>query len=336
MRERIAALILCLFYGTVYAEDVLLKQGAGAVNWTTGIVTATGVTEIPDGLINNASAKRALTNKAKLMAYRNLAEMVAGIRITSTTTVENMMLTSDSVTAKVDALIRGAKIINTEDNGDLISVTLAFDTNTGFVQAILPEEYTLAIPNRRLENNKAFMAAMWSKLNGITFWPQVYADEVDSMATINTVEELMYAKRLYSWLLKYDKDLALALMENIETFEKQNLFTGILIDARDITDFELAVIPTIRNLNGEKIYPGEIYSFSDGRMKRPVSYDFSMKDAWKNKRIASHPLEIKALHTYENRKSDLVISNAAAELLISNEHIKGVVKRASVMVVIAN
>ena len=336
MKGICSAIALLVVSGISLAKEVVINSPNGNINWTSGIVTVSGEAGIPENLRNNASAKRALTSKAKLMAYRNLAEMVAGIRITSTTTVENMMLSSDAVTSKVDALIRGARIVNTEDKGDFISVTLAFDTNSGFVQAILPEEYTLVLPNSRQKNNRAFMANMWSRLNGMTFWPQAYAENTDSQVTINTVEELMYAKRLHSWLLKNDKNLALVLMKNIDTFEQRNSFTGVLIDARDITDFDLAVIPTIRNQDGEKVYPGELYSFSDGRMKRPVSYDFSLTDAWENKRIATHPIEIKALHTYENRKSDLVISNEAAELLLSNSHIREVVKQASVMIVIAN
>lgn len=335
MKVIFPTIILLAMCGLSHAKEVVINSPGGNINWTSGIVTVSGEAGIPENLRNNTSAKRALTSKAKLMAYRNLAEMVAGIRITSTTTVENMMLSSDAVTSKVDALIRGARIVNTEDNGDFISVTLAFDTNTGFVQAILPEEYALAIPNKRLQNNKAYMVSMWSKLNSMSFWPQAYAEETDSTVAINSVEELMYAKRLHSWLVKNDKDLASVLMKNIDTFEQRNLFTGVLIDAREIPDFDLAVIPTIRNLDGEKIYPGELYSFSDGRMKRPVSYDFSLTDAWENKRIATHPIEIKALYTYKNRKSDLVISNEAAELLIKNTHIKEVVQKAAVMIVIA-
>lgn len=109
-----------------------------------------------------------------------------------------------------------------------------------------------------------------------------------------------------------------------------------MIDVWDIIDFELVVILIIWNLKGEKIYLGEIYSFSNGRMKWFVFYDFSMKDVWKNKWIVVYLFEIKVLYIYENWKLDLVIFNVVVELFISNEYIKEVVKRVLVMVVIVN
>lgn len=98
-----------------------------------GIVIVIGVIEIFDSLINNVLVKRVLMNKVKLMVYRNLVEMVVGIRIIFIMMVENMMLISDFVIVKVDVFICGVKIINIEDNGDLILVMFVFDINIGFV-----------------------------------------------------------------------------------------------------------------------------------------------------------------------------------------------------------
>lgn len=324
---------LSLFTACVAAEDVIADSEYGAVNWTTGEVEAHGQVIIPANLRGNASATVALQNKAKLIAYRNLAEVVAGIRVTSSTTVENMMLSSDVITSKVDAMIRGARVVNTSVEGDLITVTLSFNTNTGFVAAILPAEY--AILSGKTKRGSAFWSEVWGRMNSLPFWPTAYGSNTEQGISINSDEQLVYAKRIHKWLLEENEDMAAVLLANIEQYEKQNAFTGLLIDARAINEFELAVIPSIRNQRGEKIYPGTLFSFSDGRMPRPVSYDFSINDATANKRIASNPFYIKALSTFNKQQSDLVISDEAAELLINSAKIRAAVQRAAVMIVIS-
>lgn len=49
---------------------------------------------------------------SKLDAYRALAETVAGIKITGTSTVSAMALTSDSYKAYIEAYMRGARIVS--------------------------------------------------------------------------------------------------------------------------------------------------------------------------------------------------------------------------------
>ena len=76
-------------------------------------VTAVGFGAMPvgDGL---TPAQRHLLamRAAKLDAYRALAETVAGIKITGTSTVSAMALTSDSYKAYIEAYMRGARVVS--------------------------------------------------------------------------------------------------------------------------------------------------------------------------------------------------------------------------------
>lgn len=324
---------LLLFVSAVQCEEVILAKSTGSVNWTTGIVKASGEAYIPESLLNNPSAKRAVTNKARLMAYRNLAEIVAGIQVTSTTTVENMMLQHDIVTSKVDALIRGAEVAEVKEEDDKITVTLTFNTERGLVTALAPLALSASVAKPK-QADYSFWSDAWNKLNSYHFFPSAHAGELNSSPEITSPEELIYAKKLYHWLLEKDQVLAMALAKHIEQYEERSVFTGVLIDASDVIDFTLAVIPVIRNERGEKIYPGQLLSFDDGRSSRPVSYDFSISDATKNRRVANKPLIIKAISIYNKLKSDLVISNESARLLTSNKHISEAIKHASVMIVV--
>jgi len=80
-------------------------------------VTAAGTGIIPDGLdprVAKLRAKRA----GKMDALRNLAERIKGIRLSATTTVEDYMAKQDIVRARVDAVIKGARVIKETEKAD--------------------------------------------------------------------------------------------------------------------------------------------------------------------------------------------------------------------------
>lgn len=71
-------------------------------------------------------AKRA----AQLDAYRNLAEEVKGLKINAQTTVEEFITTSDEIKSKVDAFIRGARVVAVrylEDDSCEVELELPLD-----------------------------------------------------------------------------------------------------------------------------------------------------------------------------------------------------------------
>jgi outer membrane protein FlgP len=76
-------------------------------------VTAVGYGAMPVGDGLTSAQKHLLAMRAaKLDAYRSLAETVAGIKITGTSTVSAMALTSDSYKAYIEAYMRGARVVS--------------------------------------------------------------------------------------------------------------------------------------------------------------------------------------------------------------------------------
>ena len=55
---------------------------------------------------------------AKLDAYRNLLEQAYGVNISSRSYVRDFILKNDSVKARVDAYVRGAKVLHTVYHDD--------------------------------------------------------------------------------------------------------------------------------------------------------------------------------------------------------------------------
>lgn len=91
------------------ARDVVENVGPGKVNWTKQIVEVTGSSAIDSGRFKNkAQARLMATQGAKADAYRNLLATLKGVEVTSETTVEDMITTSDYVQTRIQGVVKGA------------------------------------------------------------------------------------------------------------------------------------------------------------------------------------------------------------------------------------
>ena len=92
----------------------------GSVNWEKGAeadVEACGVGLPPENM--PAARGTALARRAAIVdAYRQLAETIKGVQIDSETTMRDLAIESDVVTAKVKALVQGARIVEEVVNED--------------------------------------------------------------------------------------------------------------------------------------------------------------------------------------------------------------------------
>lgn len=87
-----------------------------SVDWNKGIVRATGIgAGKPAYLKKNPGIHRAQAKRAAVMdAQRNLAEIVKGVRVTSDSTMEDMILQSDIVRTRVDSIIKGMNEVSSQ------------------------------------------------------------------------------------------------------------------------------------------------------------------------------------------------------------------------------
>jgi len=122
-------------------EELVEKVGNGGINWTSGIIRAVGTGAPPEKLYGKPEARPMALRAAQIDAYRNLLEVVEGVRIKSSTMVKNFMVTDDSISAQVSGMIRGAQVANKEyfDDGT-VEVTLEMSLKGGFAQLVLPQD----------------------------------------------------------------------------------------------------------------------------------------------------------------------------------------------------
>lgn len=114
--------------------------GEGELDWTTGVLTATGIGVINPKAINVAQARAGCIMAATRYAQRNLLEMIQGVNIDSETTVENFITTSDIIRTNVQGVLRGAYPVGEpvyKADGSC-EVTYAIKISGPLANAILP------------------------------------------------------------------------------------------------------------------------------------------------------------------------------------------------------
>jgi hypothetical protein len=81
--------------------------------WVPVKISAKGGGAPPERSVNAAQARLMAERAAKVDAMRNLLEQAYGVAISSQTTVRDFITQNDTVRARVDAFIKGAKVVDT-------------------------------------------------------------------------------------------------------------------------------------------------------------------------------------------------------------------------------
>lgn len=123
------------------SKDVEQTVGsAGKMDWTTGVLTAVGIGVPPAQPANPAQSRAMAERAAQVVADRNLLEAVKGVRIDSTTTVENLIVTSDAIRTGVSDVIQGATILDKKYMPDgSVEVTVGMRLAGAVAEALLPK-----------------------------------------------------------------------------------------------------------------------------------------------------------------------------------------------------
>ncbi|MEW5736253.1 MAG: hypothetical protein AB1921_15510 [Thermodesulfobacteriota bacterium] len=123
---------------TSVVENIGMK---GKVNWTADYVEATGIGAPPERFYGKPQARPMALRAAQLDAYRNLLEVVNGVRVTSSTTVRDFSTESDEINAQVEGMVRGAQPVKRDYLSDgTVEVTLRMPLTGPFTQVLLPRE----------------------------------------------------------------------------------------------------------------------------------------------------------------------------------------------------
>lgn len=145
----LAAAMVLLFAGvTVGQEKAAAPDGAqlvepvgnkGAVNWTDGYIEAVGIGAPPEQYLGKPQARPNALRAAQVDAYRNLLEVINGVRVDSATTIRDFTVESDVINTQVQGMVKGAKVTKQEYLSDgTVEVTLRMPLSGNFAALIVP------------------------------------------------------------------------------------------------------------------------------------------------------------------------------------------------------
>jgi hypothetical protein len=121
--------------------DFIEKKEKGVINWSKGVAQATGIGAPPESMYGKPSARPMALRAAKLDAYRNILEVIRGVRIDSTTIVKDFAIQSDVIMSKVEGMVQGAEVVQKQYLSDgTVEITVEMSLRGGFSQLVLPEE----------------------------------------------------------------------------------------------------------------------------------------------------------------------------------------------------
>lgn len=133
-------LVLAASAQQLSGDGYVEQTGNGQLNWQTGFITATGYGAPPANAANIAQANAMARRAATVVARRNLLEVLQGVQIDSTTTVQDAMVASDVVVNRVRGYLQNSQILETHYLSDgSVEVIVGINMRGGLTEAVIPQ-----------------------------------------------------------------------------------------------------------------------------------------------------------------------------------------------------
>ena len=303
-------IILLLLSLTLQAREVIDSSGSCKINWTQGFISCEG--ESAEGQ-SSYGAKIS----AKVIAQRNLLEVIRGVSIDSEVTVSDGMLSSDIIKSRVQGVIKGGQILSNNYNSTSKSAIAIIKLEMGkdLLSALLSD------PTKLSWNEKIQKA--WDGFNFITSANASTYSQQDKETIKKLLDDMR--ERGDAKGSEYLSDV----LDNIDN----NQYSGILIDISGIANFEKAMIVKLVDEGGAEIYPSTVLDKATLVKKNTsVGYMYGIQDARENKRVFDKPVEFKAQKVYKNRKSNIVLTKSQIEVIKGLD--QEILKRAKIILVL--
>ncbi len=150
--------VLCSPGMAVEETDIVEALTNGNINWSTGLLTSSGVAAPPakTEVKSPQILEEALAN-ARALALKNMVGIILETRVDSSNAVGDIVSQNDIMMAKVESLVQSAKAYKQEYLSDgTVEVFMQMQMHGGFSQLVLPEEIKQIEPIKTVSNgNKA-------------------------------------------------------------------------------------------------------------------------------------------------------------------------------------
>lgn len=327
-----AALLLAT---NVYAETK--ANFADGVDWTRKVVTMTGMGVAPPNAVNYTQAKGLAATAAKADAYRKIGETINGVRVEGETTVESMLTTKDTIKLRVDATIKGAKIIDEtflSDGGYRVTVQVPlFGVSNSLAGAVFERNQTIEpFPDPVFEVAPSTQGYNIPSSGGYTA-TNPYKPPLSRMSIFGTTDlqklkanSLTICEPIYQPTADYNSQIAYetpnaatqqSARKSVEEYSSyaQGDYTGLVVDCRGM-GLEPVMSPVIKNSNGTKIYGHK--NLDIDRVIREGMADY-VDDTSNIARAGEKPLVVKA-QSLDNFNSNPVVAIPDSNRILIENH----------------
>jgi hypothetical protein len=269
---------------------------------------------------------------AKADALRNLLETVKGVRVDSETTVESYTTKNDRVMTRVSGIVIGARVVDTRylsDGG--VEVTVAVNMTGELLAVMLQELPPLTRPLMPAPPLPRPLPAPPQKTKLPPPPPPPAPPAQETKVPPPPVAEPTGTPPPSIETKAQTPSKAPARAEDNLDLKKLD-YTGLIVDARKL-GLRPALVPKIMNEKGELVYSTQSLGQQDIVRMGLVGYAKDVNAASKNQRVTADPVVVSGLSAAGEKKTDVVISNRDAQMILTTAPYTGYLKNGRVMVV---
>jgi hypothetical protein len=318
--KNIGRLIFIFFFCYFTAEAVVAQTGnpgdavetagSGQINWTSGEVFATGIGAPPAYRVNAAQARAMTERAAFVVAIRNLLEIVKGVRVDSSSVVENYMVKSDVIRTRVDGIVRGARVVKTQYMSDgSVEVLVAMPMKGALMDAIVPESFGRPLISQPPQIPTP-SAPQPSEIPPSSFPKSVEPKKPEPPAPVPSSPEKKPDLPQQPEPIKP----APSTPDESTTVFKGGKATGLVIDGRGL-GLRPALLPKVVDPQGQEIYVGQVVTRTNAVDQGVAGYARDVNAASNNFRVTDNPAVIKGMHASGASRTDIVVSTSDAQTL---------------------
>jgi len=320
-------------------REVVENLPSGAINWSQGVVTAKGSGAPPKGITNLAQARLMAERAAKADALRNLLETVKGVRVDSETTVETFITKSDRILTRVSGIVIGARVVDTKYLSDgAVEITVTIHMTGELLAVMLQELPPLSQPAMPSSPPPQPLPPPAKPGLGPPPVPKTAPPPPPPKPTAQdtkvppppVTEPRGTPPPSIEPKVQTPTKAPARAEENLDL--KKLDYTGLIIDARKL-GLRPALVPKILNEKGELVYSSQSVGQQDIVRMGLVGYAKDVNAAARNQRVTADPVVVNGLNATGEKKTDVVISNRDAQVVLTTAPYTGYLKNGRVMVV---
>ncbi len=302
----------------------------GQINWTQGVLIVTGQGAFNPRFSNNPAQQKLMAQRAaQTDAYRNLAEVVNGVRINSTSYMENMVGENDTVRVQTDGFVKGAKVLKMEVSPEgfaTVSLIAPLNGKGGLANFIFPD----TLPRTPPPYPSLSTLVPPSPQLPMDIPPNILAFLQALEARIVAIEQFLSER------FGYHKPIASNPTSSTATSTHplpNQVFTGLVVDARGFK-VKPAMSPKLLDESGQEVYGTGYVSREYAVEHGIVGYAKDLESAKQNERVADNPFVVKGVSVSGANHTDIVIRNTDAQTLLGMKENLSFLDKCRVMVVV--